>query len=81
LPDVTISPTPNGPYIVRGSVRVIDENGNPFDTPRGDVVALCRCGGSSNKPFCDGTHSKIGFEAATRAVQETEAEHRRESAA
>jgi CDGSH-type Zn-finger protein len=36
----------------------------------GEAVALCRCGGSTTKPFCDGTHSKIGFDAAERAVRE-----------
>lgn len=61
--DVTIRPSKNGPYIVEGPVDLFDPEGNKItvDKPR---IALCRCGASSNKPFCDGTHSKIGFEAA-----------------
>jgi CDGSH-type Zn-finger protein len=56
----------NGPYRVQGPVIVEDVDGNRFELP-GEVFALCRCGGSSNKPFCDGTHRKIGFDAETRA--------------
>ena len=66
MPDVSIKVTPNGPYLVQGSVDVLDAEGNPF-TVR-ETFALCRCGGSTNKPFCDGTHSKIGFEGAEQAV-------------
>ena len=53
MAEVTIRPTKNGPYIVEGAVDL-------FDKLR---IALCRCGASSNKPFCDGTHSQIGFQA------------------
>ena len=61
----------NGPYKVTGPVRLIDADGNEFELPGdGRPLALCRCGGSTTKPFCDGTHSKIGFDAATRAVRE-----------
>ncbi len=61
--DVTIRPTKNGPYIVEGAVDLFDTDGNKItvEKPR---MALCRCGASSNKPFCDGTHSAIGFQAA-----------------
>jgi len=61
--DVTIRPSKNGPYIVEGAVDLFDTDGNKItvDKPR---IALCRCGTSSNKPFCDGTHSAIGFQAA-----------------
>jgi CDGSH-type Zn-finger protein len=60
---VTIRPSKNGPLIVEGQVELFDTEGNEItvDKPR---IALCRCGASSNKPFCDGTHSQIGFQAA-----------------
>ncbi len=58
----------NGPYLVRGPVLLLDAEGNEFRAERA-TVALCRCGGSMTKPFCDGTHSKAGFRAAERAVQ------------
>ena len=59
----------NGPYLVKGPVLILDAEGNEFALERA-TVALCRCGGSTTKPFCDGTHSKIGFRAAQRAVRE-----------
>jgi CDGSH iron-sulfur domain-containing protein 3 len=59
----------NGPYLVKGPVLILDAEGNEFALERA-TVALCRCGGSMTKPFCDGTHSKIGFRAAQRAVRE-----------
>ena len=49
----------NGPLLVTGGVRVLDADGNVLY--EGERAALCRCGGSANKPFCDGTHEKIGF--------------------
>jgi len=66
MPDVTITIRKNGPYIVRGLVELKDAEGNAY--PVKDVIALCRCGASTTKPFCDGTHSKIGFLAAEQAV-------------
>jgi len=72
-PEVEIKARHNGPYKVTGPVRVIDADGNEYDlAERGETIALCRCGGSTTKPFCDGTHSKIGFQAAERAVAEAE---------
>jgi len=59
----------SGPYKVTGPVRLIDADGNEYDVPEGEAVVLCRCGGSKTKPFCDKTHSEIGFEAAERAVR------------
>jgi CDGSH-type Zn-finger protein len=58
----------NGPYLVRGPVLLLDAEGNEFQAERA-TVALCRCGESAKKPFCDGTHAKVGFRAAERAVQ------------
>ena len=67
---VEIKVRENGPYRVQGPLRLIDADGNAYDLgERGEVIALCRCGGSTTKPFCDGTHSRVGFEAAERAVE------------
>jgi CDGSH-type Zn-finger protein len=72
---VEIKVRENGPYKVTGPVRLIDADGNEFDlaphTKDGSIV-LCRCGASKTKPFCDKTHSKLGFEAAERAVREAD---------
>ena len=69
MDEVVIKARESGPYKVTGPVRVIDADGNEYDlSDKGGAVALCRCGGSTTKPFCDGTHSKIGFDAAERAV-------------
>ncbi len=58
----------NGSLKVEGDdVTLVDWNGNEYVIPK-RPFALCRCGGSTNKPFCDGTHSKIGFQAAEAAV-------------
>jgi CDGSH-type Zn-finger protein len=58
----------NGPYIVEGDdVRIVDWNGAEYHVDR-RPPALCRCGASTRKPFCDGTHSRIGFTAAEIAV-------------
>ena len=66
MADVTIEIIKNGPYIVNGQVELKDADGRAY--PSKDRVALCRCGASTTKPFCDGTHSKIGFQAAETAV-------------
>ncbi|MBX5470469.1 MAG: CDGSH iron-sulfur domain-containing protein [Thermoleophilaceae bacterium] len=73
-PIVEIKARRDGPYKVTGPIRLIDADGNEYDLAgQGESVALCRCGGSSTKPFCDGTHSKIGFRGAERAVAEADA--------
>jgi uncharacterized Fe-S cluster protein YjdI len=55
-----IETIPNGPLLVYGNITVKDHAGN--QTHKNKVTAFCRCGASSNKPYCDGTHNKIGFE-------------------
>jgi CDGSH-type Zn-finger protein len=65
---VTITPYRDGPLIVRGPVTFLDQEGNEIEVER-KVVALCRCGKSRIKPFCDGTHKTAGFRAASGAQQ------------
>ena len=62
----------NGPYVIEGDdVTVVDWNGVEYPVDR-RPIALCRCGASTKKPFCDGTHSRIGFQAAEAAVAGSE---------
>jgi CDGSH-type Zn-finger protein len=58
--ELNITPLENGPYRVTGNLPVKDRNGTNLAEGRGSFM-LCRCGGSGNKPFCDGTHRKNGF--------------------
>jgi CDGSH-type Zn-finger protein len=67
---VKITIRPNGPYVVEGEVELFDVNGTKIDTSDRPRIALCRCGGSVTKPYCDGTHSMVGFPAADAAVQQ-----------
>ena len=67
---ITIKIKDNGPYIVDGEFRLTDMQGNEIPIKK---AALCRCGGSTTKPFCDGTHSKIGFQGAIAAVDRSDA--------
>ena len=64
---VTIKVNDNGSYRITGDVELVDAEGNAFETK--PSFSLCRCGASKNKPFCDGTHKKIGFESRTRAAE------------
>jgi CDGSH-type Zn-finger protein len=57
-----ITPYRNGPYLIRGPFVMVDQDGNEIKVER-RVVALCRCGRSQIRPFCDGTHKAIGFRA------------------
>jgi CDGSH-type Zn-finger protein len=64
---VTIKVRENGPYRVTGPFTLIDADGVAYELPAGDTVALCRCGHSRTKPFCDKSHREAGFEACERA--------------
>jgi len=74
MPEVLITVRHNGSYRVEPGegveVRIVDAQGQPVPIPK-VPFSLCRCGASSSKPFCDGTHSKIGFDAAARVVPES----------
>ena len=64
--------TRNGPYLVTGDLSQLDlrdGDGNLYDLAGKSRIFLCRCGGSTTKPFCDGQHTKIGFQAAEAAVK------------
>jgi len=58
----TITPYRDGPYVVRGRFEILDQDGEVIDARR-ETIALCRCGRSRIKPFCDGSHKAIGFRA------------------
>ena len=53
----------NGPVRIEGDFEIVDQDGKTFDLAGRTTISLCRCGQSSNKPFCDGTHNKCGFES------------------
>jgi CDGSH-type Zn-finger protein len=68
IPPLTIRVRPNGPLVIDGPVRVVDQHGNEFRNPSAKPnIALCRCGHSAKKPFCDGSHNTCGFVAAETA--------------
>ena len=72
---VKITVRKNGPYRVEdpeGLIELVDADGNKYDLTGKPAFSLCRCGASVNKPFCDGTHSKLGFQAAESAVKKAE---------
>ncbi len=64
---VEIKVRDDGPYKVTGPIRLVDADGNEFELAEGNAVALCRCGASQTKPFCDRTHRECGFAARERA--------------
>ncbi len=58
----------NGPLVIQGPIKVVDHLGNAFTlNPARESYALCRCGHSKNKPFCDGAHRECGFQGAELA--------------
>lgn len=65
-----ITVTTNGPLLIEGQVVLVDQNGRVYPLPAGARFALCRCGCSGHKPFCDGTHALVNFRAAPRALPE-----------
>jgi CDGSH-type Zn-finger protein len=62
MADPTIRVIPNGPYRVKGPITITDAQGKETLVEDERKVSLCRCGQSENKPFCDGTHGRVGFQ-------------------
>ncbi len=62
MADVVIQTAKNGPLLVSGTVQVVNAEGQPIAVQPGPRVALCRCGHSAKKPFCDGSHKTSGFQ-------------------
>jgi len=68
MAEVKIRMRTNGPFLVEGPITLTDPEGNAFEiSPDKPAIALCRCGESANRPFCDGTHNRCGFESDERA--------------
>ncbi len=61
MSDVKVIVRNNGPIRLEGDIVIVDQEGRPFGLAGRTVVSLCRCGQSANKPFCDGTHGRVGF--------------------
>ena len=68
MAEAQITPYRNGPYLVRGPFVLVDQDGNEIEIRR-RVVALCRCGQSQMRPFCDGTHNAIRFRAESGVAE------------
>ena len=68
MSEVTIKARENGPLLVTGPIKLIDHLGNTFDLVGKDSVALCRCGHSAKRPFCDGSHRTCGFVTGETAM-------------
>ncbi|MFQ5599239.1 MAG: CDGSH iron-sulfur domain-containing protein [Candidatus Krumholzibacteriia bacterium] len=62
MSEVKITTLPNGPYVVEGPIQLVDGRETAVETSDRPKLALCRCGASANKPFCDGSHGRVGFQ-------------------
>ena len=67
MPSTKITPLDNGPLRIEGDFEIVDPQGKAFGLAGRTALSLCRCGHSSNKPFCDGTHNKIAFQSQVEA--------------
>ena len=75
MPELKIKVRKNGPYLVDASqcpVELVDADGNKYDLTGKPAFSLCRCGASANRPFCDGSHKRIEFQAPDSAIQPQE---------
>jgi CDGSH-type Zn-finger protein len=68
VPTVKITVRPNGPFRVEGPISLVDVNGNEWDLTGKPAISLCRCGMSSKRPFCDGTHGREGWKCEATPI-------------
>lgn len=69
MSNVTVRVRDNGPLLVEGPITLVDVEGNTIPIPEGKpAIALCRCGHSQRKPFCDGAHKSSNFDSCVRAA-------------
>jgi CDGSH-type Zn-finger protein len=61
MPSTKIMPQSNGPIRIAGDFEILDPSGAAFGLAGRTMISLCRCGHSENKPFCDGSHNRVGF--------------------
>jgi CDGSH-type Zn-finger protein len=73
MDEVVIQVRENGPYKISGPITIMDAEGREVALPEGSAIALCRCGHSANKPFCDASHKRIGFIADDSTARVTDA--------
>jgi CDGSH-type Zn-finger protein len=69
MPDTKVTVNNHGPLRLEGTFTICDSVGGTFDLAGRTVISLCRCGHSENKPFCDGSHRKVGFQSEIKARQ------------
>jgi len=67
MSDVKVTVRNNGPLRIEGEITLLDQDGKAFGLGERAAISLCRCGQSANKPFCDGTHGKAGFDSTCQA--------------
>ena len=67
MPGAKVTIRNNGSIRIEGDFTIVDQEGRPFDLAGRTMISLCRCGQSSNKPFCDGTHAECGFQSIIEA--------------
>lgn len=68
MAEVKIRMRPHGPFVIEGPFTLTDSDGNEFEiNPDKPAIALCRCGASANRPFCDGAHKTCDFDSDERA--------------
>lgn len=67
MPGAKITPLNNGPLRIEGEFTIVDAEGKEFGLAGRTVISLCRCGHSENKPFCDGSHNRQGFQSQVQA--------------